>query len=156
MNWETYIRQFVNYLRIERSLSANSIEAYEHDVVMLHQFVTMKHKDLSPLQITSKHLQLFIQYVNELGISAHSQARILSGIKAFYKYLLFEEVIEKDPTSLIEGPKLGRKLPDTLSYSEIEDLFNAIDLSSPEGARNRAMLEVLYSSGLRVSELVEL
>jgi integrase/recombinase XerD len=156
MNWETYARQFVNYMRIERSLSLNSIEAYGHDVSMLQQFMDMKYKGVSPLQVTSKHLQLFIQYVNELGMSAYSQARILSGIKAFYKYLLFEEVIEKDPTALIEGPKLGRKLPDTLSYTEIENLFNAIDLSSPEGARNRAMLEVLYSSGLRVSELVEL
>lgn len=156
MNWETSIRQFVNYLRIERSLSANSIEAYEHDVTMLQQYCAMSKTDVAPLQITTKHLQRFIQYINELGMSAHSQARILSGVKAFYKYLLYEDLIEKDPTALIEGPKLGRKLPDTLSYTEIENLFNAIDLSTPEGTRNRAMLEVLYSSGLRVSELVEL
>jgi integrase/recombinase XerD len=101
-------------------------------------------------------MQGFLEYINELGMSAYSQARILSGIKAFYKYLLFEELIEKDPTALIEGPKLGRKLPDTLDYEEIVRMLDCIDLSSPEGGRNRAMLEVLYSSGLRVSELVEL
>jgi integrase/recombinase XerD len=101
-------------------------------------------------------VQEFIGYVNEIGMSAFSQARILSGVKAFYRYLLYEELIENDPTLLIEGPRLGRKLPDTLSFPEIEQLLNAIDLSTPEGARNRAMLELLYCSGLRVSELVEL
>jgi integrase/recombinase XerD len=106
--------------------------------------------------VTAKQLQGFLQYINELGMSAHSQARILSGLKGFFKYLFFEELIENDPTALIECPKLGRKLPYTLSYHEIEKLFEAIDQSKPEGGRNRAMLEVLYSSGLRVSELVEL
>ncbi len=154
--WELHIKHFSNYLKLERSLSGNSIEAYIHDVEMLHQFTKMKHPQVNPMKVTSKHLQGFLQYVNELGMSAHSQARILSGIKGFYKYLLFEELIEKDPTALIEGPKLGRKLPDTLSYVEIEKLLLAIDQSKPEGGRNRAMLEVLYSSGLRVSELVEL
>src|SRR5690349_7704918 len=116
----------------------------------------MTHPKTSPLTVSPKHLQGFLEYVNELGMSAYSQARILSGIKGFFKYLMFEELIEKDPTELIEGPKIGRKLPDTLSYHEIEKLLEAIDLSKPEGGRNRAMLEVLYSSGLRVSELVEL
>lgn len=156
MNWEMQVRHFSNYLKLERSLSENSVEAYMHDVGMLHQFISMKYPQVSPLQVSTKLLQEFLQYINELGMSAYSQARILSGIKAFYKYLLFEELIENDPTALIEGPKLGRKLPDTLSYPEIEKLFNAIDLSTPEGARNRAMLEVLYSSGLRVSELIDL
>lgn len=156
MNWEMQVRHFSNYLKIERSLSANSVEAYIHDVQMLQQFIAMKDPQRSPLQITTKVLQGFLEYINELGMSAHSQARILSGIKAFYKYMLFEELIDKDPTALIEGPKLGRKLPDTLSYPEIEKLFNAIDMSSAEGGRNRAMLEVLYSSGLRVSELTDL
>ena len=154
--WELNIKHFSDYLKLERSLSDNSIEAYVHDVELLHQFVLLKHSQVSPLKVTSKHLQGFLQYINELGMSAHSQARILSGIKGFYKYLLFEEIIDKDPTALIEGPKLGRKLPDTLSYLEIEKLLQAIDLSKPEGGRNRAMLEVLYSSGLRVSELVDL
>jgi integrase/recombinase XerD len=154
--WDLQIKHFVNYLKLERSLSGNSIDAYLQDVEKLKQFMEMTHPKVNAMNVTGKHLQAFIGYVNELGMSAHSQARILSGVKAFYKYLLFEEIIEKDPTTLIEGPKLGRKLPDTLSYAEIEKLLEAIDLSSPEGARNRAMLEVLYSSGLRVSELVEL
>ncbi|MEQ8302349.1 MAG: site-specific tyrosine recombinase XerD [Cyclobacteriaceae bacterium] len=154
--WESQIKQFSNYLKLERSLSINSVEAYVRDIEKLHQFIEMTHKGVSPLKITAKHLQGFIGFVNDLGMSAHSQARILSGVKAFYRYLLFEDLIEKDPTVLIEGPKLGRKLPDTLSYPEIEKLLEAIDLSTPEGARNRAMLEVLYSSGLRVSELVDL
>jgi len=156
VNWELHIKHFSSYLKLERSLSENSIEAYMHDVELLRQFVELTFEKLSPLKISSKHLQEFLKYINELGMSAYSQARILSGIKAFYKYLLFEELIDKDPTSLIEGPKLGRKLPDTLSYHEIEALLNAIDLSTAEGSRNRAMLEVLYSSGLRVSELVDL
>ena len=156
MNWTSYIKQFGNYLKLERSLSDNSIQAYVRDVEKLEQFVEMNKFNVSPLAISSKHLQGFIQYINELGMSAYSQARILSGIKAFYKYLMFEELIDKDPTSLIEGPKIGRKLPDTLDYNEIEKILSAIDLSKPEGGRNRAMLEVLYSSGLRVSELVEL
>lgn len=116
----------------------------------------MKHPKVNAMNVSTKHLRSFIEYVNELGVSAHSQARILSGVKAFYKYLVFEELIQNDPTVLIEGPKLGRKLPDTLSYFEIEKLLEAIDLSAPEGARNRALLEMLYSCGLRVSELVNL
>jgi len=155
-SWAIHIKHFSNYLKLERSLSNNSIEAYVHDVAMLQQFMDISKNDVNPLKIVATHLHDFLQYINELGMSAHSQARILSGIKAFYKYLLIEELVTKDPTALIEGPKLGRKLPDTLSYVEIEKLFEAIDLSSAEGGRNRAMLEVLYSSGLRVSELVEL
>lgn len=154
--WDIHIKQFSNYLKLERSLSGNSIEAYVRDIEKLQQFAEMNLKGLSPLKITSKNLQAFLTYINELGMSAHSQARILSGVKAFYKYMIYEELLDKDPTVLIEGPKLGRKLPDTLSYIEIEQLLEAIDLSTPEGARNRAMLEVLYSSGLRVSELVDL
>jgi integrase/recombinase XerD len=156
MNWEIHLKHFGHYLKIERSLSANSIEAYLHDVQLLRRFMEMKAPQITPLTVTAKHLQEFLQYIHSLGMSAYSQARILSGIKAFYKYLLFDELVSADPTALIEGPKLGRKLPDTLSYPEIEKLLEAIDLSSPEGGRNRAMLEVLYSSGLRVSELVDL
>jgi integrase/recombinase XerD len=154
--WELQIKHFGSYLKLERSLSGNSIEAYLRDVKKLKEFMEMKHAAVNAMKVSSKHLQEFIEYINELGMSAHSQARILSGIKAFYKYLLFEELIDNDPTLLIEGPKLGRKLPDTLSYPEIEKLLEAIDLSTAEGGRNRAMLEVLYSSGLRVSELVDL
>ncbi len=154
--WSTYIKDYRNYLKLERSLSENSIEAYVHDVELLSSYVDVSKLGINPTGINSKHLQGFLAYINELGMSPHSQARILSGIKGFFKYLLFEELIQKDPTALIEGPRLGRKLPDTLEYNEIVKLLEAIDLSTPEGARNRAMLEVLYSSGLRVSELVEL
>jgi integrase/recombinase XerD len=149
------IRQFTNYLKLERSLSANSIEAYVRDVEKLLQFMEMRKNGASFLKVDFKVLQGFIEYVNELGLSAYSQARILSGIKAFYNFLVAEDLITENPTTLLEGPRLGRKLPDTLDYPEIEQLA-AIDLSTPEGGRNRAMLEVLYSSGLRVSELVEL
>ncbi|MEM6359439.1 MAG: site-specific tyrosine recombinase XerD [Bacteroidota bacterium] len=156
MNWDQYIKQFKNYLRLERSLSDNSVEAYIHDVVKLKQFMELSNASISPLQVESVHLKDFLEYINDLGMTAHSQARIISGLKAFYKYLIYDELIDKDPTQLIEGPKLGRKLPDTLSYEEIVKLLEGIDHSKPEGQRNRAILEVLYSSGLRVSELVNL
>lgn len=156
MSWPSYIKQFSGYLKLERSLSTNSIEAYVRDVEKLDQYIALHYEGLSPLSIKGHHLQGFLEFINELGMSTYSQARILSGLKAFYKYLLFEELIDKDPTTLIEGPKIGRKLPDTLEYVEIEKLLSAIDLSSSEGARTRAMLEVLYSSGLRVSELIQL
>ena len=154
--WERLIRDFGHYLKLERSLSDNSVEAYLSDVEKLRQFITFRDKGIQAVDVSSKDLRDFLEYITELGLSSHSQARILSGLKSFYKYLMFEGTIETDPTILIEGPKLGRKLPDTLSFHEIEDLLEAIDLSTPEGARNRAMLEVLYSSGLRVSELVDL
>ena len=156
LNWELHVRHFKNYLKLERSLSENTIEAYGHDVLKLSQFLEMTGKKVSPITLKSQHLQDFIEYLNDLGASPFSQARILSGIKAFYKYLMFEESIAKDPTILLEGPKLGRKLPDTLDFHEIEKLLDNINLSKPEGARNRAMIEVLYSSGLRVSELINL
>jgi integrase/recombinase XerD len=154
--WEQGIKAFGHYLKLERSLSDNSVEGYLADVKKLYEFTGLKHKDLSPAEVTPVILRDFLQYVTESGLSAHSQARVLSGLKSFFKYLMFEGNIDIDPTLLLEGPKLGRKLPDTLSFSEIEKILEAIDLSKPEGARNRAMLEVLYSSGLRVSELVDL
>lgn len=156
MNWDSYINQFRNFLKLERSLSENSIQAYTHDVVKLRQFIEISNRDKTPDTIDSVDLNNFLEYVNEIGMTPHTQARVLSGLKAFFKYLMYEGIIEKDPTALIEGPKLGRKLPDTLSYYEIESLLEAIDLSTPGGARDRAMLEVLYSSGLRVSELINL
>lgn len=155
-SWESDIREFGNYLKLERSLSPNSIEAYIDDIQKLAQFVELRYEGTLPEEVTHRQLQGFLKYLNELGMSAHSQARILSGVKGFFKFLLFEERLEKDPTTLLEGPRLGRRLPDTLDYNEIVQLLEAIDLSTPEGGRNRAMLEVLYSSGLRVSELVEL
>lgn len=156
MSWTHQIHHFTTYLKLERSLSQNSIDAYKRDVEKLAQYNELAGVRTSPLQATTPFLQSFIVYLNELGMSAYSQARILSGIKAFYKYLLFEQLIQQDPTELLEAPKLGRKLPDTLDFHEIELLLGAIDLSTAEGARNRAMLEVLYSSGLRVSELTDL
>jgi integrase/recombinase XerD len=156
MSWNSYIKGFTSYLKLERSLSGNSVEAYVHDVEKLYQFV--QHTGLSggPDKITLQYLQDFLKWVNELGMSARSQARLLSGIKSFYKYLLMENLVNDDPTLLLEGPKLGRKLPDFLSIEEINSIIQAIDLSKPEGQRNKAMLETLYSSGLRVSELVNL
>lgn len=154
--WELHIRHFTQYLKLERSLSENSIAAYKRDVEKLAMFMEQEYAGTSPLQVLTKQLEKFLQFLNELGMSAYSQARILSGIKGFFKYLLVEELIQNDPAELIEGPRIGRKLPDVLAYEEIVKLLDAIDLSTPEGARNRAMLEVLYSSGLRVSELVEL
>jgi integrase/recombinase XerD len=158
MNWDLLIRQFKNYLQLERSLSEHSVEAYIHDIVKLKQFLEISNSGspVSPVKTNQPDIQRFLEELNKLGLSPHTQARILSGIKAFFKFLMMEEMISDDPSYLIEAPKLGRKLPDTLSFHEIEDLLAGIDMSLPEGMRNRAMLEVLYSSGLRVTELVEL
>ncbi|HXA01849.1 MAG TPA: site-specific tyrosine recombinase XerD [Cytophagaceae bacterium] len=158
MNWDLLIRQFKNYLQLERSLSQHSVEAYIHDIVKLKQFLEISNseKPVSALQTSQTDIQNFLKALNELGLSSHSQARILSGIKAFFKFMMMEEMIVDDPSYLIDAPKLGRKLPDTLSFQEIENLLAGIDMSLPEGMRNRAMLETLYSSGLRVTELVEL
>ena len=154
--WQSYINAFKNYLKLERSLAENSVEAYLHDAEKLHQYILLTNPALTPMQVTEKELMNFLKYLGELGLSAHSQARIFSGLKSFFKYLLLENLIQHDPTQLLEAPKLGRKLPDTLSFPEIEDMLAAIDLSTPGGTRDRAMLEVLYSSGLRVSELLNL
>jgi integrase/recombinase XerD len=156
MNWTGAIKEYRNYLQLERSLSGHSIEAYEHDVEKLRQYLELSQLQVPPTSVTSEHLSDFLQYLGAMGLTPHSQARILSGIKGFFKYLLLENLIVTDPSHLLEAPKLGRKLPDTLSIHEIDELFSAIDLSTPEGGRNRAMLEMLYGSGLRVSELVEL
>jgi integrase/recombinase XerD len=153
---EIYLKQFVTFLKLERSLSDNSIQAYERDVEKLLQYKTIIKTNSSIATWDVKQLQSFLQYLAELGLSAYSQARMLSGIKSFYKFLVTEDIIKQDPTVLLEGPKLGRKLPDTLSLEEIDALLQAIDLSTPEGQRNKAILEVLYSCGLRVSECVEL
>jgi integrase/recombinase XerD len=156
LNWNPYIHGFKSFLRLERSLSENSTEAYLHDVNKLLQFFEYKKYDLSPKDVELKHLQEFLKWVTELGMSARTQARVISGIKSFYKYLLLENVLSSDPTTLLEAPKLGRKLPETLNLDDINNIIEAIDLSSPEGQRNKAMLETLYSCGLRVSELVNL
>ena len=156
MSWEFQITNFKNYLKLERGLSDNSIEAYLRDVVKLKQFIENGNEVKSPENITKLDLTNFIELLNELEMSAFSQARIISGLKAFYKYLVFEGIIQDDPTILIEAPKLGRKLPDVLDINEIDLLLSTIDHSKPEGTRNRAILETLYSCGLRVSELINL
>jgi integrase/recombinase XerD len=156
LNWNSYIHGFKSFLKLERSLSENSTEAYLHDVDKLVQFLEYKKYELSPKDIDLKHLQEFLKWVTELGMSARTQARVISGIKSFYKYLLLENILNSDPTTLLESPKLGKKLPDTLNLEDINNIIDAIDLSSPEGQRNKAMLETLYSCGLRVTELVNL
>ena len=151
MNWKIYIHGFKSFLALEKSLSPNSIEAYIHDVEKLLQFLDFKKYNLSPKEVELQHLQGFLKWINELGMSAHSQARVISGIKSFYKYLLLENITSIDPTVLLSAPKLGRKLPDTLSVEDINGIIGAIDLSSPHGQRNKSMIETLYSCGLRVS-----
>ena len=156
MSWDLQISNFKNYLMLERSLSANSVEAYVRDVVKLRQFLENDNVSISPNEVQLIHLSNFLEAINELGFSAHSQARMISGLKAFYKYLVFEHVVENNPTQLLEAPRLGRKLPDTLAINEIDTLIGSIDHSKAEGPRNRAILETLYSCGLRVSELINL
>lgn len=154
--WKSYIFDYLNYLKIERSLSNNSIEAYERDISKLTQYLEIIKSDIKPEFITHQIVENLLYYLSDLGLSAHSQARILSGLKSFFKYLLYENLIQKDPLELIESPKLGRKLPDVLDFPDIEKIFANIDLSTPQGCRNRAMMELMYSSGLRVSEVVNL
>ncbi len=154
MNWESSILGFKSYLQLERSLSTNSVDAYIRDVKKLETFA--KKKKISELNINKSDLSDFVSNISKEGISARSQSRIISGIKAFYKYLIMEDYITADPTQLLESPKIGMKLPDTLSIEEIDKLIAAIDLSTEQGERNRAMLEILYSCGLRVTELITL
>ncbi|KPQ13798.1 MAG: tyrosine recombinase XerD [Algoriphagus marincola HL-49] len=155
-SWDSYIKQFRHYLKIERSLSENSIEAYYRDVQRLSEFVEMNYQGLSPLEVSSKELQAFVRMIGELELSEFTQARMISGIKAFYRFLMYEDLVKKDPAQLLEAPRLGRKLPDTLSFHEINQILEGIPLGEGQGHRNRAMLELLYSSGLRVSELINL
>jgi len=156
VNWSSYIKGFTAYLRLEKSLSANTIEAYLNDVGKFSAFESTSLNRSSPEDITINDLQLFIKEINKLGLSARTQARIISGLKAFFKYLSLEGLIKDDPASLLEGPRPGRKLPDTLSITEIERIIEAIDMSKAEGERNKAIIETLYGCGLRVSELINL
>jgi integrase/recombinase XerD len=156
LNWAAAIKGFKTYLKLERSLAANSIDAYSKDLDKLYQYADLQINKKSPTEFSLTDLRDFIKWVNELGMIPSSQARIISGIKAFYKYLLMEDLIASDPSELLETPKITRKLPDTLSIDEINKMIAAIDVSKPEGARNKAMLEVMYGCGLRVSELTEL
>jgi integrase/recombinase XerD len=154
--WEPYKKGFKAYLQLEKSLSDNSVEAYLRDIEKLTQFMLQTDSKKTPSQIELKDLQQFLKWIAELGMTATSQARIISGLRSFYKFCLLENIVTKDPTVLLDAPKLKRTLPDVLSFEEIENIIAQIDLSKPEGGRNKAILETLYSCGLRVSELVNL
>lgn len=155
MNWAPYIKSYQSYLKIERGLSKNSVDSYVLDVEKLHHYLLENNISISPVHIKEEILQEFIYFTSK-NINPRSQARLLSGLKSFFGYLIFENYREDNPLELIESPRLGRKLPDTLNIKDIDNLINAIDLSTLEGERNRAMLETLYGCGLRVSELVTL
>lgn len=154
--WESNIKGFKTYLKSEKFLEKNTIEAYIRDVERLTEYLAAVDKPLSPEQITLDDLQACAQWIASLGMTATSQARIIAGIRAFFRFLLSQDMIREDPSQLLEAPKTRRKLPDFLSFQEIEDMISRIDLSKPEGHRNKAILEIMYSCGLRVSEVVSL
>lgn len=154
-DWNSTLNGFKAYLRLERAVSGNTVDAYLGDVEKLFQY-TESIGGKKPDEIDTTDLKNFIVWINELGMLATTQARVLSGIKAFYKFLILEKLIVKNPVALLESPKISRKLPDTLSIIDINNLMAAIDHSKAEGMRNKAMLEVLYGCGLRVSELINL
>ncbi len=154
--WEPYKKGFKAYLQLERSLSPNSIEAYLRDIEKLTSFLLASGLKKNPSELELKDLQQFVKWIAELGMTQSSQARTISGLRTFYKYCLVEDISKTDPTTLLEAPKLKRTLPDVLSFDEIENIIEQIDLSTAEGTRNKAILETLYSCGLRVSEVVNL
>jgi integrase/recombinase XerD len=154
--WEPYKKGYKAWLQLEKSLSENSVEAYLRDIDKLTQFLEASRSMRSPEAIELKDLQAFLQWIGQLGLEPASQARVLSGIRSFYKYCYIEQIVKKDPTTLLESPRLKRALPDVLSFEEIETIIGQIDLSKQEGGRNKAILETMYSCGLRVSEVVNL
>ena len=156
MKWDHAIEDFKKYLKIERGLSENSMNAYITDLIKLKSFLEVMEYQIPPDEVTSAHMKALLEHLASNGISARTQARVISGIKSFYKYLLVEDLIEKDPTSLIDSPRIGRKLPEVLSLEEVDALIAQIDLSKAEGQRNKALVETLYSCGLRVSEVIDI
>ena len=156
MNWAPYKKGFKAFLQLEKSLSAHSVEAYLRDIDKLTNYLESNEEPLSPAEVTLQHLQSFIQCIGEMEMAPTSQARIISGIKSFFKYCLLEQICTVNPTTLLPSPKTRRKLPDVLSFEEIELLIAHLDLSKPEGGRNKAILETMYSSGLRVTEAINL
>ncbi len=154
--WDVYKKGYKAYLQLERSLSDNSVEAYLHDIEKFTDFLQHASALKTPADIELKDLQQFIQWISESGLTAASQARIISGLRSFYKYCSIEHIVKKDPTTLLEAPRLKRALPDILSFEEIESIIAEIDLSTAEGGRNKAILETMYSCGLRVTEAVNL
>lgn len=156
MDWRSASKGFKQYLLLEKSLSKNSIEAYLHDVESFERHLRSNELSVGPLQVTYEHLLGFVQTLNSIGVAATSQARMVSGLRAFYKYLLLEDLLTTDPTKFLEMPKMARKLPEVLSLDEINKMISLIDMSKPMGHRDKAMLETLFSCGLRVSELITL
>ncbi|MFI5131592.1 MAG: site-specific tyrosine recombinase XerD [Chitinophagales bacterium] len=154
--WDSYKKGFKAWLQLEKSLSDNSTEAYLHDIDKLTEYLQLSKSSKKPSELRLKDLQQFIKWVAELGMTPSSQSRIISGIRSFYKYCALENISKTDPTTLLEAPKLKRALPDVLSFDEIEEIIAQIDLSKPEGGRNKAILELMYSCGLRVTEVVNL
>lgn len=156
MNWPAALSSFRAYLLLERSFSPNTLEAYLSDVQKFVRYLEIQQSDIAPLAVQQADLEGFIFWVNDLGLEASSQSRLISGLRAFYKFLLVEDMLDDDPTALLETPRLRRKMPEVLSVDEVERLLTAVDLSEPQGHRNRAIIEVLYACGLRVSELTNL
>ncbi len=156
MKWQTLLKSYEGFLKLEKGLSLHSVDAYMRDLGKLIQYMEIQGISGGPETLEHNDLHRFLVWISELGLSARSQGRLLSGIKAFYRFLLLEGQIEKNPTALLEGPRLGRKLPEVLTVEEIDRMLSRIDLSKTEGRRNKAMLETLYSCGLRVTELVGL
>jgi integrase/recombinase XerD len=154
--WDSYKKGFKAWLQLEKSLADHSVDAYLHDINKFTAYLSLQETEPKPGDITLKQLEAFIKWINELGMTATSQARIISGLRSFYRYCVLEQISSQDPTVLMESPKLKRLLPDTLSFEEIEQIIAAIDLSKAEGVRNKAIFETMYSCGLRVSELVNL
>ena len=156
MNWEDSLKDFTYFLRLEKSLSINSIKAYSTDLKKFKEYLDHVGIENGPDEILQDNIRGFIKWINELGMSPRTQARVISGLKAFFRYLLLDERIKEDPTALIESPKIGRNLPDILTLDEINRIEACIDLSKPDGHRNKAIIGVLYGCGLRVSELIDL
>jgi integrase/recombinase XerD len=156
MNWNAPIKGFIAYLKLERSLSEHSVEAYSRDILKLSQYLDLCNLEINPGQVELSHLEGFLKWIHDVGLGERSQSRIISGIRSFYKYLLLEDMVETDPTELLESPKLAQTIPEVLSYDEIMQMMEMIDHSTPHGVRNRAMIETMYACGLRVSELVNL
>ena len=154
--WKTYLKGFKAWLQLEKSLSDHSVTAYLHDVELLTRYFSLSGISKAPGDVELTDLQQFVQWLSKIGLSATSQARIISGIRGFFKFCITEQMVTRDPSALLDAPKTPRHLPDTLSVEEIDKLFACIDVSTPEGVRNKAMLETLYSCGLRVSELIHL
>ncbi len=156
MSYIIYKRGYKSYIQLEKALSKNTVESYLHDADLLFHFLKEEENSIPLNKVEVKHLRKFLEYVNGMGLGEYSQSRIISGIRSFFTYLQLEKIIDTNPTVMLSAPRLGRKLPEVLSENEVKDILESVDLSEPEGQRNRAILETLYGCGLRVSELINL